>query len=653
MAYTELTKKDWEADAFPGLEYPDTLPSCGEACHRCMFRYEMDNIGFAPTCDLTYDLQLLKASSRGLFDDMSQRQIDDTNIENDPVLWAHIELNWDARWYQKELLRCSSRRKAIRMGRRSGKTATLGVAALWFALNRIDAQSNSNRYEVLIVTPADVQLQRIWRDITTFIDYNPRIKAKETRRVKDPVRTLEFDNGSIIQLMVATSNVRGQDANAIFVDEADYCDADFVASLYPIVLTHPNVYLWVSSTPTGFKTKFWEYCTKKSIGFKEYHFPSYVIPDYSPGVEYEFRQIFTDIEYDHEILAEFGEAATGVFKKEHIAECFKRYNYSYKDCSYFNTKGYYRVMGIDWNDQAGIHVVICEFDTDWQAIKLVHKSIITHKDLVYHKAIRRILQLQRAWKCNHIYVDKGAGKMAMEALLLEGRANEHTGLDKIVKGVDFGSRMSVRIPGTNEFEKKAVKPLVVNMAVRRLQEVKIALPVEEKPNTGISEDGLKVYSLATQMEEFRVERITPSGMPVYSQGEEHTLIAWMCAVFGFVIECTTILNDSNKAMFDITVSYGLSGGVAAGQARAAQYNNILKQAAASRDVQLEANRQISEPVNVLFGKVHQERDPNGNLPTRINPRAAFLIRRSNVPTRDQIAFRTKGRTTGGSGRSNI
>lgn len=1445
MAFEPLTKEQWEEENFPGIEYPENLPGCGYACHRCMYSYDRANIGFSPTCELTYDLQLWKAAKSGLFDNMSQRDIDNTKIENDPVLWAHVELNWEARWYQADLLRCSSKRRVPRMGRRTGKTATLGVAALWFACNRIDAPSETSRYEVLIVTPADVQLQRIWRDITTFIDYNPRIKAKEVRRVKDPVRTLEFDNGSIIQLMVATSNVRGQDANCfvegtlvntsefavrpiedltlkdtvlggdsngfskgkieglmttddqeiisistaltsaqctpdhpffdgisdveakdaeeivvslahqdltfsknvilarlagynfgdgwlsgnvagfsgqeedleqivedlvyigdkrhkvtvsfkeneeleiagtvaefqstwahrllkeycpsgvkvnqplsvpdfvkngtryvksaflsglfsaeatsiryqkngktpaaieikmrssndawlinwleelrelfadldietssvrisqisddryqgsfrvknsienidkyidrvgycynvrkrieankwrlyraylrvyhqdswvknrlihsqsgscseisastgipvstvkyhkkladplyttaqktpeeladfyswkdhyvllpvqkharkyigkatvynlqsgashrfmaagmmthncIFVDEADYCDEEFVASLYPIVMTHPKVYLWVSSTPTGFKTKFWEYCfledteiftpgdtkkissiqkgdsvlscsghietvsetfkheydgsliklgfhktyrtleataehphlvkqgnshprfvaarnikvgdwvgvtldktkheklpypelptegyrrknldtpsnmrslikegyegcldrrivkahrnacslvdqlnkdadlrsafyeflgfyiaegnvnynkdkdgkyingvqtahavneaagrrvielsrklfpsatvkhleehksangdsrqvviiysreaallcrffggelapnkkihpallnqeetelliaayligdghidkhgaqscttisstladqiwrywlslgkscsiyhhpkehkhdaytvrllvkgtnqikwfagmpfvmvrsiqernyigcvynfetagthtysaegfathncTKKDIGFKEFHFPSYVIPNYNASMEYEFRQIFTDVEYDHEVLAEFGEAEMGVFKKEHIAECLNRYSYSYKDCSYFNQKGHYRVMGIDWNDQAGVHIVICEFDEDWQAIKLVHKSIITHKDIVYHKAIERILQLQRAWKCNHIYVDKGAGKMAMEALLLEGRRKQHTRLDKIVKGVDFGGSMEVRIPGTNEFEKKKMKPLVVNMAVRRVQEVKAAFPIEERSTGVISEEGQKVQSLCTQMEEYKVERITPSGVPVYSQGEEHTLVAWMCAIFGFVMERTTILNDRNKITYDIKVAYGLSSNATRARLRAQQHANVMKEAARVSDEEMDRSQALPNPLNSILGKVYVERDSNGNVPKRLRSRAS-LTRRSNIPNRGRRMPRKK------SGRSNI
>lgn len=52
---------------------------------------------------------------------LTQEELDAIKILQDPVLWAKITFNWDARWYQQNIVRDTHKRIVIRAGRRIGK----------------------------------------------------------------------------------------------------------------------------------------------------------------------------------------------------------------------------------------------------------------------------------------------------------------------------------------------------------------------------------------------------------------------------------------------------------------------------------------------------------------------------------------------------
>src|SRR5690606_21833652 len=134
-----------------------------------------------------------------------------------------------------------------------------------------------------------------------------------------PNYTLELHNGSIIRGFTAgtksggnADNVRGQDANMLVFDEADYLGRKDIDSAMSIVTNHPNATVWMSSTPTGKRERFYETCL--SSRWKEYHFASNENPLWTKDLEADFREALTEVGYKHEILAEFGEQEQGVFQ---------------------------------------------------------------------------------------------------------------------------------------------------------------------------------------------------------------------------------------------------------------------------------------------------------------------------------------------------
>lgn len=149
-------------------------------------------------------------------------------------------------------------------------------------------------------------------------------------------------------------------------------DADF-DSILMLAGERPDIGVFLSSTPTGARKRFWQCCTDPKMHFKEFHFPSMCNPDWGPEMEEEFRAQLSEAGYTHEVLAEFGEQETGVFNKDRLDEATRYFYYTYdkltmsqqrkieendiKVADYVVPYGYsgvyrpniFRTMGIDWD----------------------------------------------------------------------------------------------------------------------------------------------------------------------------------------------------------------------------------------------------------------------------------------------------------------
>lgn len=120
-------------------------------------------------------------------------------------------------------------------------------------------------------------------------------------------------------------------------------DKDFEA-IFAITFEEPErIGVMVASTPTGRRGKFYQIChqplnqkvkiNKKTNkydvttydryaaeGWSEFHFPTSVNPGWSQRMEKEMKSMYTDVGYEHEVLAEFGSEMAGVFNKDYIDE---------------------------------------------------------------------------------------------------------------------------------------------------------------------------------------------------------------------------------------------------------------------------------------------------------------------------------------------
>ena len=89
----------------------------------------------------------------------------------------------------------------------------------------------------------------------------------------------------------------------------------------------------MSSTPTGKRSKFYEACTNKKLGYNEHYHPSMHNPNWDEKMEAEFRAQLSDQGYVHEILAEFGTQDTGVFDKDKVGLACSHEFYAYEKLS--------------------------------------------------------------------------------------------------------------------------------------------------------------------------------------------------------------------------------------------------------------------------------------------------------------------------------
>jgi len=450
----------------------------------------------------------------------------------DPVAWAVKEFDWFADWYQAQYLRCSSIFKVGRLGRRSGKSAASCVAII----HKCMTKPNKKLYEpytVVLVTPYDAQATMLFDNLRDLISRSKNITT--VRDTKNP-HLIEFPNNSKILGFTAgirtgaqSDKVRGMDADFIYLDEADFLTPEDLDSILAIQASHPHCEVWMTSTPRGIKSKFMDMCNDKSMHFKEFWRVSLESPRYTDRTHDFFLKTYTQIAFNKEILAMFGEPEEGVFPKDLVNASLRKYDYA--DCVLDKNNMY--IMGVDWNDRKhGGHIVVNSWNPEEEQFKLVDKKVIKGLEFTQTGTVQAIIDMNHKWAPKYIAVDEGYGNAQIEALKLFGLRNPSTRLHEKVSAINMSSKISVRDPHTGHKVKKMVKPLMVQLSQARLERFEQIFPN--------SEDSREDEGLVDQMRAFLVERIGKTGMPIYSDGYDHTIIAWMLTILTFMMNETEL-----------------------------------------------------------------------------------------------------------------
>ena len=150
--------------------------------------------------------------------------------------------------------------------------------------------------------------------------------------------------------------------------------------------------------------------------------------------------------------------------------------------------------------------------------QVINRIEIPKGDFTYDNAVKKIIELDEIYNPIAIYPDRGAGEYQIEML------RKHLG-DK-VKGIHLGGSHMVRDPYSREFDKKPIKPFMVNQAVLMLERGQLRIPHRDLDET-----------IARQMTNYQVERISPkTGEPTYSSDDEHALDAMNLSLLAFIIE---------------------------------------------------------------------------------------------------------------------
>jgi len=431
----------------------------------------------------------------------------------------------------------------------SHNTATLSIRA-------VHHMSTNDYAKILVVAPFKSQIDIVFNMIQEHIGKSDVLKASVKRSVTTPYHEIEFWNGSYIRGFTSGTKsgadagaVRGQAADIIILDEMDYLAAGDINSIIAILNDHPDTQLWASSTPTGRRDKFYEWCHNPR--YKEFYFPTSVLPHWNEDMEAEARDNHTESAYNHEIMALFGDEEEGVFQKIYTDAALQPYRY--QECQYDSTWKY--GLGIDWNSELHGTEIVC---VGWGGKKL---RVVDRRNIARHgwnqtAAIQAVIEMNRKWQPEFIYADEGYGSTSIEVLRKYGW--EQTGknlvdarLKDIIRPINFSSKIEVPDPITKEKIKKPMKPFMVENAVRFFEQ-------------GIIQVSEKDLELINQLENYIIKRRTDMGVPVYCIRQahigDHALDGLMLALLGFTSKFSDLMrvSYSNIIRFAARVGAGNS-----------------------------------------------------------------------------------------------
>ena len=447
-------------------------------------------------------------------------------------------------------------------------------------IDALHKASTINNNVCLFACPYEIQVRKIFERINELINDSPAIKKTVVTNTKSPFQ-IGFSNGSFIKGFTTgaasgggADNIRGQRADAIYLDESDYMnDADF-DSIMALQGERPGISVFLSSTPTGERKRFYQCCTDPKLGFKEFHYPSMCNPDWSPEMEDEFRAQLSQAGYTHEILAEFGEQETGVFTKEKVDAALTYYDYYYSPLSLSHQRliaseertpdnlivpedyiGIYkpniwRTMGIDWDKYgASSSILILDYDIQLGKFKVFKRVEVPRAEYSYDAAVNLIIELNEIYNPSYIYCDAGSGEYQIERLHIYGDENPSSGLKAKVKRWQFSNKLDIMDPITKEVEKKPLKPFMVNQLQIAFERDRIVL----SPYDNI---------LSKQLIDYEVEKITEAGVPKYTSENEHFVDALGLAYLAMVLEfkdLTGVIEDV-KTTSEFVISNKQIGG---------------------------------------------------------------------------------------------
>ena len=311
-------------------------------------------------------------------------------------------------------------------------------------------------------------------------------------------------------------------------EEMDYIDEKAIrGSIYPILQTTPDTELIGFSTPTGFDTPFKKLC-EKSPDFKEFHHDYMVLPWWK-NVEAE-RSQFTEEEWEHEYLALFGSSDDSVYKKQYREAAFREYEYE----GMKRNPIWKYVIGTDWNEKYGTEILVLGFNPITGLHQVVEAVRIQKAEFTQLAGVSRLIDMNKKWRPNFIYIDQGNGQTNKELLIKESRNQMFKGGDRdtariahILRSYDSGAAIKTKDPISRQDMKVPAKPFMVSASIRLFEQKKIILSSKD-------------HKLKDQLQDYIIKRVTPTKTNVYGARSDkigdHRLDALNLAIVGFFLE---------------------------------------------------------------------------------------------------------------------
>lgn len=407
--------------------------------------------------------------------------------------------------------------------------------------------TNKN-FRVLMAAPYESQIRNMFTRLNELIAESPLVASQVVSSTKSPYK-IEFANGSMILGFTTgddASSIRGQRADWIYMDEVDFMSEYCFEVVAAIAIERSEIGITVSSTPLGKRSKFYQICTNKDMGYSQHYHPSTHNPGWNKKMEAELRSQLTAEGYVHEVLAEFGTQEAGVFDKIKLDEATKIENYAYNELDYYQLnecqnngvypemlmynrsykppKNVFRTMGVDWDKyQASSSILILDYDIKTKKTKVLKRFELPRAEYSYDTAINTIIELNAIYEPSWIYCDRGSGEYQIERLHIYGEQHPESGLKGKVKGWSFANKIDMMDPITKEIVRQPVKPFMVNQLQLLVERGNLIL----SPYDNV---------LLKQLMDYEVEKVTDSGVPKYTSENEHFVDALGLANLALVLE---------------------------------------------------------------------------------------------------------------------
>lgn len=507
-------------------------------------------------------------------------------VTDNPILWAKVYLDWEARDYQFAILTegKKSKKLVLRLGRRLGKTDDMCVLILWFAYTQYNKGPN-NQYDIIIATPYETQIDLIFKRLHQLIEVSPLLGGLISRDVH---HNICFNiNGVISNILGLTAgannatgganSTRGQRADVIILDECDYIGSNQVTNILNIRNEAPErIRLICASTPSGKHEEYYRWCIgaskkyyptqddiknnrftgykidEKAVGegngWTEIYAPSNVNkellkinPDTLQTYLEDIRDELSEMRYVQEVMAEFGEEELGVYQKKYIYEAIKegeRLGYRYitkwskqdREAYLKRTQGQcIRILGVDWDKYAAATNMVCmEFDRFHQDAdgRIVPLFKMLFRIEIARSDFTYVNAMNKIIELNDEYkfdwIAIDRGYGEVQLEMLHKYGLEHEETGLADKVI--GYQFSQKIEVTDPYTRK--------------KDSKDLKPFMVNNSVNLFEKGKIVLdpkdkTMIQQLEEYRVKSISASGKPIYTDENEHAIDSMNLALLAF------------------------------------------------------------------------------------------------------------------------
>lgn len=527
--------------------------------------------------------KLSKTELEGL--GFSMEELLTVELLTNPVKWAKEYLNWESRDYQDIILEQGAKRTrlVLRLGRRLGKTECMCVLILWHAFTQInrDAEKRADDpYDILILTPYEKQAQLIYDRLIELIEGSTELKGSIKRNIN---MLIQLHNNTNIQLMTLGSgngnggaSTRGQKADMLVYDEVDFIGEDEITNSIAIANEDKQrIKIIAASTPSGDRRSYYNWCTGashtydadvphiESTGEIKYTYenrpgrsgnawthvyaPSTVnkkLYEINPdtgmtGME-ELQEEFTEMKFQQEVMAEFGESEKGVYQKKYLdlaVQVGRQLGIRYSSDIHGKIPQDFpkigkRILGIDWDHKGNpTNMVGLHFIEEYGIFAPFCRVEIPQTEYTYDNAVQMVIKLNDVYNFDWIYCDAGAGEAQIQFLKKYGMENPRTGLQHKVVRVNFSEKIDWRDPFTMQKQKVHIKPFMVESTVRAFERGQFAFQPDDK-------------HMIKQFTDYHIVRWGQDGRPVYTDENEHIHDCVILAMYGFIQKYSDVLKVS-------------------------------------------------------------------------------------------------------------